>query len=175
MFPDHRNGGGTCSQLYFSSLATEQDSMEASLPCVTVEGVSQCPESSPGPRPGQCLDPSIQSPPYTSPHHHNVIYTFFSRLFPLYFQHNWVLVWSTWMSCTYLCVVTSHGIMGVGGQAAAAQQLGFLGKQTQHQSWTTGYQRHTSSEGQGRFTYPCIISLSLLQFKCLNKKFFDTS
>ena len=60
----------------------------------------------------------------------------------------------------------------VGGQAAAAQQLGFLGKQTQHQSWATGYQHHTSSEGQGRFTYPCIISLSLLRLKCLNKKFF---
>ena len=63
-------------------------------------------------------------------------------------------------------------LSGVWGQAAAAQQLGFLGKQTKHQSWTAGYQRHTRSEGQGLFTYPFIISLLLLQLKCLNKKFF---
>ena len=66
-------------------------------------------------------------------------------------------------------------LSGVWGQAAAAQQLGFLGKQTRHQSCTRGYQRHTRSEGQGLFTYPFIISLLLLQLKCLNKKFFDIS
>ena len=64
-------------------------------------------------------------------------------------------------------------LSGVWGQAAAAQQLGFLGKQTKHQSCTRGYQRHTRSEGQGLFTYPFIISLLLLQLKCLNKRFFD--
>ena len=138
---------------------------------------------SPGPRQGQCLDPSIQSPPYTSPHHLHSIYTFFSRLFPTQLQLSSCLIE---MTVTAPRVERCDGVSlsvrgdepqlsGVWGQAAAAQQLGFLGKQTRHQSWTTGYQRHTRSEGQGLFTYPFIISLLLLQLKCLNKKFFDIS
>ena len=184
VFPVLRNVGGTCSQLF--SLATGQYGMRPVSPVwwwKVCPSVLVQPLASPvavfGPKhPVTAIHLATPPPGY--------LY-FLLQTFPnavavefLFDRHEWLTV------PLFLYLERCDGVRlsvrgdepqlsGVWGQAAAAQQLGFLGKQTRHQSCTRGYQRHTRSEGQGLFTYPFIISLLLLQLKCLNKKFFDIS
>ena len=130
VFPDLRNVRGTCSQLF--SLATGQYGMRPVSPVwwwKVCPSVLSC-ECSPGPRQGQCLDPSIQSPPYTSPHHHQVIYTFFSRLFPTQLQLSSCLIEMTvpvpvemWRSAPVCAWWRAPAVLCVGTGSSSAIRL----------------------------------------------------